>query len=182
MRRKGLQEYNLLIGCPREREKAATSEVQYFIGDLLGDSELRVSRTPISGLLACRTALNPIETVHRLKEFAFENPYQFRFAVRFTPLEFCVRSDITEIVRIAEAQSTRIKDDESFRVTVRRRHTTLRTMEVISAVAAVIPRRVDLDNPDKTLFIEIVGDWTGISLLRPEEDILSIRSMRDDLY
>ncbi|MFQ5831209.1 MAG: THUMP domain-containing protein [Candidatus Thorarchaeota archaeon] len=141
-----------------------------------------MSRTPISGLLACRTALNPIEVVHRLREFAFENPYQFRYAIRFTPLEFCVRSDISEIVRVAEMQCTRIKDDESFRVTVRRRHTTLKTMDVITEVAAVIPRRVDLDNPDKTLYIEIVGDWTGVSLLKPEEDILSIMSMRDDIY
>ncbi len=182
MRRKGLQDYNLLVGCPREREKAASSEVQYFIGDLLGDSGLRVSGTPISGLLACRTTLNPIEVVHRLREFALENPYQFRYAIRFTPLEFCVRSDISEIVRVTETQSTRIKDDESFRVTVRRRHTTLKTMDVINAVAAVIPRKVDLDNPDKTLYIEIVGDWTGVSLLKPEEDILSIMSMRDDIY
>jgi hypothetical protein len=29
-----LQEFNLLVGCPRNREKAARSEIQYFVGEL----------------------------------------------------------------------------------------------------------------------------------------------------
>ena len=83
---------------------------------------------------------------------------------------------------MAKELSTRIREEESFRVTVRRRHTTLETMDVITAVAAVIPRKVNLDNPDNTLWIEIVGDWAGMSLIDPERDILSIMSMRDDAY
>ncbi|MFW9931112.1 MAG: THUMP domain-containing protein, partial [Candidatus Thorarchaeota archaeon] len=76
----------------------------------------------------------------------------------------------------------RIKDDETFRVTVRRRHTSLENMEVVSAIASVVDRKVDLDKPDKTVWIEIVGELTGISILDQENDILSIMSMRDDMY
>ncbi|MHA2065681.1 MAG: hypothetical protein ACXABY_14995, partial [Candidatus Thorarchaeota archaeon] len=99
MRRAILHNYNLLVGCPREREKAARSEVQYFVGDLLEDAELRVYRTPISGLLAALTALNPFDVIHRLREFALENAYQFRFAHRFTPIERCLPASIDEIVK-----------------------------------------------------------------------------------
>jgi tRNA acetyltransferase TAN1 len=148
----------------------------------LGDPGLRISRTNVSGLVACHTTLDPVGVVHQLGEYALENPYQFRFAVRFTPLEFCVHSDLQEMVRVAKELSTRIQEEESFRVTVRRRHTTLETMDVVTAVAAVIPRKVNLDNPDNTLWIEIVGDWAGMSLIDPERDILSIMSMRDDTY
>ncbi|MHA2022091.1 MAG: hypothetical protein ACTSWQ_00340, partial [Candidatus Thorarchaeota archaeon] len=87
-----LGEFNLLVACPRDRERAAKSEIQYFIGDLIGDPELKVSNTHISGLLTCRTSLNPFEVVQKLREFALENPYQFRFAIRFTPIELCVES------------------------------------------------------------------------------------------
>ena len=177
-----LHNYNLLVGCPRERERAARSEVQYFIGDLLGDSDLRIFRTPISGLLAALTSLDPFEVVHRLREFALENAYQFRFAIRFTPLERCVSSTLDEIVRATEELCQKIGDDESFRVTVRRRHTELENMEVVTAAAAVVSRRVDLDNPDKTVWIEIVGEWAGVSVLDQDEDILSIMTMRDDQY
>jgi tRNA acetyltransferase TAN1 len=182
VRRERLPEYNLLVACPRDRERAATSEIRYFIGDLLEDPELKVSRTPISGLLACKTSLDPFEVIHRLREFAVENPYQFRFAIRFTPLEECVDSDMVKIVEAAERLLPKIAEDESFRVTVRRRHTELENMDVVKAVAGVIPRSVNLDLPDKTVIVEIVGEWTGISILEDKEDILSIMTMRDDMY
>ncbi len=170
------------MGCPRERERAARSEVQYFIGDLLEDAELRVYRTPISGLLATLTSLDPFDVVHKLKEFALENAYQFRFAIRFTPLERCVSSTLEEIVKATEELSPKISENDSFRVTVRRRHTDLENMEVVEAAAAVISRQVDLDHPDKTVWIEIVGEWAGVSVLDQNEDILSIMTMRDDMY
>jgi tRNA acetyltransferase TAN1 len=181
VRRFGLHEYNLLVACPRERERAAISEIKYFIGDLLEDSGLGVSRTYVSGLLACSTSLNPFEVVRRLREFAIENPYQFRFAIKFTPIEVCVETTIPEIVRAAERLMPKIGDD-SFRVSVRKRHTELDSMEVIVAVAHVIPKRVNLDNPDWTVLVEIVGEWSGVSVLKEEEDILSIMKMRDDQY
>lgn len=182
MRRAILRNYNLLVSCPRERERAAESEVRYFIGDILEDAELEISRTPVSGLLACKTSLNPFEVIKRLKEFADENPYQFRFAIRFTPLEECVDSEITKIVEATQRLLQKIGENESFRVTVRRRHTELDNMEVVIAVADVIPRKVNLDTPDKTVLVEIVGDWTGISVLDEKDDILSIMTMRDDMY
>lgn len=177
-----LQEFNILIGCPRERERAAISEVRYFIGDLLGDEELHVNRTRIIGLITCKTSLDPFEVIKDLREMARENPYQFRFAIRFTPLELCVPSKLDEIVAGAKKLLGKIPEDETFRVTVRRRHTTLENMEVVTAVADVIPRKVDLDNPDKIVWIEIVGELTGMSILQHEENILSIMTMRDDMY
>ncbi|MHA1964183.1 MAG: THUMP domain-containing protein [Candidatus Thorarchaeota archaeon] len=182
MRRERLREYNLLVACPRDRERAAISEIRYFIGDLVKDSELKISRTPISGLLACKTSLDPFEVIQQLKEFAIENPYQFRFAIRFTPLEECVESEMDHIVEATERLLPKISENESFRVTVRRRHTELENMEVVKAVAEVIPRKVNLDSPDKTVLVEIVGDWTGLSVLDEKNDILSIMTMRDDMY
>lgn len=182
MRRERLREYNLLVACPRDRERAATSEIQYFIGDLLEDTELKISRTPISGLLACKTSIDPFEVTKQLREFAIENPYQFRFAIRFTPLEECVESELGSIVEATERLLLKIGEDESFRVTVRRRHTELENMDVVKAVAGVIPREVNLDSPDKTVLVEIVGEWTGLSVLDDKDEILSIMTMRDDMY
>ena len=177
-----LGEFNLLVACPRDRERAARSEIQYFIGDLLEDSELKISKTHISGLLTCRTSLDPFEVVQQLREFAVENPYQFRFAIRFTPIELCVDSDIEAIKEATRNLLEKIGEDETFRVTVRRRHTDLENMDVVVAVADEIKRKVNLDNPDKIVLVEIVSDTTGISVLDDESDILSIMTMRDDQY
>ena len=177
-----LGEFNLLVACPRDRERAAKSEIQYFIGDLMEDSELKISKTHISGLLTCKTSLDPFEVVQKLREFALENPYQFRFAIRFTPIEQCVESDIEAIKGATRNLMEKIGEDETFRVTVRRRHTDLENMDVVVAVASEIKRKVNLDNPDKIVLIEIVSDITGISILDDESDVLSIMTMRDDQY
>jgi tRNA acetyltransferase TAN1 len=175
-----LSKFNMLIGCPRERERAAQSEIQYFIGDLLEDSELQIFNTSISGLLTCRTTLNPFEVVHHLRTFAIENPYQFRFAIRFTPFDFCVETNLDIIKEAARDLLEKIPEDETFRVTVRRRHTQLENMHVVIAVADQIPRKVNLDSPDHTVLVEIVGEWTGIAVLKEASDILSIMSIRKD--
>ncbi len=177
MRGISLKEFNLLVGCPKDREQAAKSEIQYFIGDLLADANLIITVTRISGLITCRTSLDPFHVVHRLREFALENPYQFRFAVRFTPLEFCVKSNLATLAEIARQLLQRINEHETFRVTVRRRQTTLENMDVIKAIAEEIPRTVNLDDPDRTIWVEIVGEMTGISVLDEGTDILSITAM-----
>ena len=168
------------MGCPRERERAAKSEIQYFICDLLGDQELKIFDTHISGLLTCMTTLDPFDVIHQLQQFASENPFQFRFAIRFTPLERCIETDLDMIKDVARDLLAKIAENETFRVTVRRRHTNLENMDVVVAVASQIPRKVNLDSPDKTIWVEILGEWTGLSVLNEQSDILSIKAMQDD--
>jgi tRNA(Ser,Leu) C12 N-acetylase TAN1 len=43
----------------------------------------------------------------------------------------------------------------------------LHARDIVEAVATRIDRHVDLDNPDKVLLIEVVGKFTGISIIRP---------------
>jgi tRNA acetyltransferase TAN1 len=175
-----LNKYNLLVGCPRDREQAALSEIKYFIGDLLTDSSLMASITSISGLITCWTSLNPFHVVHKLRAFADENPYQFRFALRFTPLDYWVNADLDTISKTAKILLQEIQENETFRVTVRRRQTDLENMEVVKAIAEEIPREVNLDSPDKTIWVEIVADRAGMSVLKEKEDILSISSMKEE--
>jgi tRNA acetyltransferase TAN1 len=68
---------------------------------------------------------------------------------------------------------TKIKENESFRITVEKRFTQLSTRDIIEAAAANIERKVNLTSPDKILLIEIVGGTTGMSVIKPD-DILSV--------
>jgi len=56
---------------------------------------------------------------------------------------------------------------------VRKRHTTLSTKEIVETVARNIDRKVDLENPDKIVLIEILGELTGVSVIAPS-DVLSM--------
>ena len=45
--------------------------------------------------------------------------------------------------------------------------------EIIEILANLIDNKVNLKNPDKIVMVQILGDYTGISIIDPE-DIISI--------
>jgi tRNA acetyltransferase TAN1 len=49
----------------------------------------------------------------------------------------------------------------------------LGSLEIIEPVAEVIERRVDLENPDWVVLIEVVGNETGVSVIRLN-DVLNV--------
>jgi tRNA acetyltransferase TAN1 len=80
---------------------------------------------------------------------------------------------LDEIKRAATELAAEIGDNETFRVTVEKRFTSVHSRDFIEAAAAGIQRKADLENPDKILLIEVIGGLTGISLIKPN-DILTV--------
>mgnify|MGYP000477654678 CR=1 FL=1 len=102
-----------------------------------------------------------------------EQPYKFRYSLRIIPVEKVVRTDLDEVKCAAEELSLRIRENETFRVTVEKRFTSIHSRDFIKAAATSINRKVDLENPDKILLIEVVGGLTGLSLIKPS-DVLTV--------
>lgn len=167
-----LNDFNLLITTARGNEEDACSEIWYLIGDI-GDSAVKVDKTGITGLISAKTAFNPFDVVEKLRAILKERPYEFRYTLRVIPIEKVVRTDLGEIQLAVTELGSKIGENETFRVTVEKRFTSIPTRDMIEAAAANIKRRVDLHNPDKIVLIEVVGGLTGVSIIKAEE-ILSI--------
>ncbi len=163
-----LKDFNLLITTSRGNEEDACSEIWYLLGEI-GDSAAKVEKTGITGIVAARTAFNPFEVIEKFRKILKERPYEFRYTFRVIPIEKVVRTDLNEIERATAGLSSRIKEKESFRVTVEKRFTATATQDIIEVAAANIERRVDLNNPDKIVLIETVGGLTGISIIKPDQ-------------
>jgi tRNA acetyltransferase TAN1 len=140
----------------------------YLLGEI-GDSAPTVDKTGVSGLIAAKTAFNPFDVIEKLRKILLERPYEFRYTLRIIPVEKVVRTDLGEIQRTAMELSSKIGEDETFRVTVEKRFTETPTQDIIEAAAANIEREVNLNNPDKILLIEVIGSLTGVSVIKPEE-------------
>jgi tRNA acetyltransferase TAN1 len=84
-----------------------------------------------------------------------------------------VASDPKEIADFAAKLSETMKKDEKYRITVEKRRTSISGRALIDAVAERIDREVDLDEPDKIVLIQIVGEITGVSVIPPDK-ILSV--------
>jgi len=167
-----LRDFNLLATTSRGNEGDACSELWYLLGEI-GDSAPTVDKTGVAGLIVAKTAFIPFEVVEKLRKILRERPYEFRYTLRIIPIDQVVRTDLGEIQRVATELSSKIGENETFRVTVEKRFTEMSSRDIIEAVAANIERKVDLSKPGKIMLIEVVGGLTGMSVIKPEE-ILSV--------
>lgn len=148
----------------RGNEAQVCSEAWYLLGEA-GDSTSIVDKTGISGLVAAKTALSPIEAVEKLRVLLRDRPSEFRYILRIIPIQEVVDSNIPSIVEAVSKIANQIRKDETFRVTVEKRHTAISGRELIDEVAAVVERKVSLTKPDKILQVQVVGGRTGISIV-----------------
>jgi len=167
-----LSEFNILVSTSRGNERNACSEIWYLLREL-GDSGPETDRTPAIGLVVAKTKIDPVLVVQELGRKLVESPWKFRYILKISPIERIVSSSIAEIQKCVLTMVDRIDKKESFRVTVRKRHTALSTKEIVETVARNIDRKVDLENPDKVVLVEVLGELTGVSVIAPS-DVLSV--------
>jgi tRNA acetyltransferase TAN1 len=164
--------FNLLATTSRGLERCACSELKYLL-EQARDPEANVHKSSVRGLITAKTALDPFVVVKSLRKTLVERPYEFRYILRIIPVEAVVDTNLNAIADKAKELSSKISENETFRVTVEKRFTVLHADEIIEAVAADIRRKVCLVKPDKIILIEVVGASTGISTIEPE-DVISV--------
>ena len=172
-----LKEFNLIASTYRGRENDVLSELWYFLRDL-GDSEVKASTTGLPGLTVLSTKLDPFRVVEAVASKVAEEPWYFRFLLKIVPIEVCVPTDLEKIKQAALALALKkIRQTDSYRVEARIRLSTLSRSDVISAIAPQISNKVNLDNPDKVILVEVIGDVTGVAVLEPRH-IVSVQRIK----
>jgi len=69
----------------------------------------------------------------------------------------------------------KIGKNETFRITVEKRYTTLHSKDIIDSIAKVVNRKVDLKNPDWIVLVEVFGSKTGISVIKPGQIVSTVK-------
>ena len=167
---------NLIITCARHLEEETEEELRDIL-DELGDSEIEVSISDMSGILTAQTKLDPIEVVKKMKEILLDQPWSIRYCLRIIPIQKVIETKIESIEMTISSISNQILDGETYRILIEKRNSEISSKEIITKIAHEIKNKVSLDFPDKIILIEILGGMTGISILK-EVDILSIEKTK----
>jgi tRNA acetyltransferase TAN1 len=173
-----LKDFNLLATTSRGNERQMCFELTYLLKDELADPAPQVGKTGIKGLVAAKTCFDACEVIEKFRAMLQEHPYKFRYALRVMPIEKVVPTDLEEIKLVASELAANIEEKETYRVTVEKRFTSLHSKDFIEAAVTGIEvtgseRKVNLENPDKILLIEVVGGLTGMALIKPS-DVLAV--------
>jgi tRNA acetyltransferase TAN1 len=142
-----------------------------------GDLEPKVAITNMSGILTAETKLDPIEIVRKIRDMLLDEPWSIRYCLRIIPIQKFIESEINQIVKTVENLSGQILEGETYRITIRKRNSGLSSQEIISKVANKIKNEVSLEFPDKVILIEVLGNKTGISILK-KSDVLSTEKIK----
>ena len=172
---------NLIVTCARHLEGETEDEIIDIL-DELGDSDVKISVSSMSGIITVQTKLDPIEVVRKMREMLLDEPWSIRYCLRVIPVQKVVKTNIDEIEKIICEMSNQIEEKETYRILIEKRNSDISSKEIITKIANGIKNKVSLDSPDKMILIEILGIITGISILK-KSDILSLektkRSMSD---
>jgi tRNA acetyltransferase TAN1 len=169
-----ISDFNLIITTQRGNERAAANEVYFVLKDQLGDTTAQTSKTKIRGLIVAKTSLDPYAAIEKFRQILKERPYEFRYALRIVPIEKVVPTTVEDIKAAAAELSKKIAPFESFRVTVEKRFTELHSKDLIEAAAGDLKQKADMENPDKIIQVEVLGALTGVSVIKPRDDVINV--------
>ncbi|MBT6083556.1 MAG: RNA methyltransferase [Nitrosopumilus sp.] len=167
---------NLIITCARHLEEETGNEITDIL-DELGDSNVKISISNMSGILTAETILDPIEVVRKMKEILLDEPWSIRYCLRVIPIQKFIETNVEEIEKTISSMLNQIQDTDTYRISIEKRNSNISSKEIITKIANKIKNKVSLDFPDKIILIEILGIMTGVSILE-KSDILSLEKTK----
>lgn len=159
-------------------ESEAASEILSLLKEM-GDEQPEIYSTNVSGLLTARTNLDPYEVIRNIRKKVQDEPWSVRYLQRLIPIDAVVNTNIDDIKDAVTKLASRIGEHETFRITVEKRYSGLSSSDVIKNVASIIERKVSLESQDWIVLIEIIGENTAVSVIKPDAIFSAVKVKRE---
>jgi len=164
-----MYDFNLLVSCPWTMIWRAKREIADIL-KLLGDENPIIKGTLARGIIGVKTCLDSREVIQSLQKLFIKDPLAFQYTLKWVPTDLWTYSDMDSMKNAVINIREKIHEGERWRMTVeKRRYTRYHKMEIIKELAELIQEKVDLKKPDKIVRIDIIGKYTAVSVLSPNE-------------
>ena len=159
---------NLIVTCARNLESETKNEIRMILGEL-GDQEPEILNVGMRGILMVDSKIESSKIVDWVKNKIIEEPWLIRYCLRLIPIQRMTETEIGKITQNVMKLKDTIQKNDSYRITIEKRNTSISSSEIITEVAKIFPNKVSLNQPDWIVLIEIIGNKTGISILKNGE-------------
>ena len=132
-----------------------------------------LKKTIFSGIIQVETSLDNIKVLDNFREIIDDEPWLIKYCSRIIPIQEECESKLDEITKITGELSKIIKKNDTYRITVEKRQSSLHTKDIISNIADSLSNKVSLENSDWEIIVQVLGNKTGISIIRTNS-ILSV--------
>lgn len=167
-----MNNFNLLVSAPRYHEEDVKAEM-FFTMLMCSDKYPIISDLEFQGLITVFSNLDCKNIISKIKKILEKDSDYFQYVLKIVPIDFVCTTDreiINEIVK--NNYKYFVNKEDSFRIKLNRRKNELIDREIfIDTIASNFINEVDLENPDKIIRFEILGNVTGISFLKKDQII-----------
>lgn len=161
-----------MVTCARHFEGETRGEIGAILEEL-GDAEPQITITEMSGILTVNTRIEPEKIIKKIHEKIEDEPWAMRYTLRAIPIFATVNTDAESIAKAVMEQAHKMGPDDTYRITVEKRHSDISTSQIITKIADQIKNKVSLEKYDWIILVEVVGKTSGVSILK-DSDILSV--------
>jgi tRNA(Ser,Leu) C12 N-acetylase TAN1 len=166
---------NLLITSQKGSEARASAEFKE-IALQRGHRKLHIEKSGFDGILEIEIE-NSRDFIAFMREYVRSEPFRIHFIQRLIPIDVVVDTTIEQIKEAATQIAQQILPGESFMIDISERDSPISRKELIDTIAEVVDRKVNLNAPDKVFQVEVLGEYTAMAVVRPDE-ILSITKLK----
>lgn len=165
---------NLLISTSRYNETNANAEL-WFTLLICGDEFPIITKLTFPGLTSALSNIGGKKIIQRIRDILTKDPHFFQFILKIVPIDYVCETNTKIIVNLVqEHYKAYISDNDSFKIILKRRNNErIERVNLIERVASIIDNKVDLEEPDKIVRIEVLGNFCGVSFLN-KNDIIRI--------
>ena len=156
---------NLLITCARNLETETEGEIKKILNEC-GDQKPEIYKTNMRGILFVNTNAETSKIIDWIKRKVTDEPWFIRYCLRIIPIQLESDTNIEKIKQNVQKLKNLIQKNDSYRITIEKRNSDMSSKEIITEVANLFSNKVSLDLPDWIILIEILGNKTGLSILR----------------
>lgn len=175
------EEANLLVTFDYAAYMGARNEVIDVLREV-GEENPEFLYSEVKGLFQLRVEGAPKEVTRKLDALCRRDPSRFWYTYHWVPIEKWCPSTIEDMSEVVKALAERIRPEERWRMSINKRfYREHHTRELIEKLAQHVDKpKVDLENPEKIIRIEIIGGRAGFSLLTPKEDF-SVNDVKNEV-
>lgn len=170
--------FNFLATTYRYKEEDLMDELEGLFYDF-GESTAEVHETNISGLIVGKSSKDSELFIPYLRTKLKYSPWEIRNLLRFVPIQKVVLTEVEEIRNcLLDLAKEKIVGGGPVKILVEKRHTKLTKKDIIDSVGPHLNYPVNLTNPTWILLVEIIGKYSGISVIRADMMFSSMTEKR----
>lgn len=163
-------EANLLITHDSSHAGSAKEEVEKALKEV--SEKAKFLKSDVDGVFKIRVR-NAREVVRRISRLKKKKGI-FEHTFHWIPIDRWVQANVKAMQKALKSLKKGIKTTEKWKLDLQKRHFEMPSSELVMKLTEVVDKpKVDLDNPQKIVEVQIMGKKAGLALL-DRDDVLKL--------